>query len=314
MAYTTDDFLQMLKQEAMIPAKQSLYDDSMFLKVADLVIRGYMVPLLRRTREEFFIVTEYKQFTADEDEYDIPYRAIGRATRDVKLVKYESGVPDESQGLSDLALIAFEEAHLFRTGDVPEGHYFKADKIIVCPAPSSTSYGLRIDYPLRPSKLCLLSAAAVVQSITDDDVTVVSYPSSWTTATVLDMVQAKQGHTLLAKDLAITGINGNIISFATGIVPDGLTAGDYLTVAETSPVIMLPEDAYPLLITKTAQRIMGNMVDSEAKARLTEDEKQQATDFVALVEPRNEGEPKKIVNRNGLLRGRLNRYRFLYRE
>jgi len=315
VAYTTDDFLTVLKQEVMAPAKQSLYSDLAFLRQADKVIRGYFVPLIRKMREEFFILTQYQQFTANQANYDIPHRSIARSLRDLKMIAYDGAVPDPESGTRDLPYISPEDSHIFpEQADSPVGFTIQADKIVMVPAPANDDWGLRIDYPLRPSRLSLVTAAALVTSVTADAVTVTSVPSGFSSPVLVDFVQGKQGHSVYGIDTAILSVNANIIEFATGAVPDGIVAGDYLCLAGTSPIIMLPEDCFPLLVTKTAIRILKTMKDAEGAALLQPDADEEERNLIGILDPRVEGEPKKIVNRFGLLRGRMNRNRFLYRE
>lgn len=297
MSKTADRLLDGIKRRVVIPSSQPLLEDTDMLEVADDVIEQIIVPLLLSVRQDFLVTTPYEQATvANQAAYDIPYRAIGRGLRDVKL-------EDANGAVRDLSMIAAEDAHLWTTGS-PIGFYFRGDKLVLVPAPTSTDLTLVMTYNLAPSRLVTLDQAAVVTGSTSTTVSVSAIPSVITTGTVVDFVEAKSGNSILAMDKTVANATGNTLTFAADAVPTSLAVGDYVSVYQTTPVLPIPNEAYPLLETAAARRILNMIGDFEGAKALAEEESDAEKRLKMLIEPRIQGESKKIINRNGLLKGR----------
>ncbi len=279
-----------------MPASQVLMNDADILAIADYVTKSKVVPLIKSVRQEFFVVTSREALVANKDLYDIPYRALARTLRDLKLV-------DSSDNKSDIVLIPVEDEHMYRAGTLPAGFYFKGDKIAIVPKPQSTAYSLEKWWEMPPSKLVQSANAAVVQTVVGDNVTVSSVPASITTGSLVDFVKGVSGNSTVAYDLLVTNIAGNTISFGSGVVADFLVPGDYISVAQTTPVLQIPNEAEPYLETCAGIQVLKAIGDYEGADRLSADEKDEATNLKILLEPRIEGEGVKIVNRRSLVRG-----------
>jgi hypothetical protein len=302
MAKTTDRLLAGLKRRVIIPSSQPLMSDSDMLALADDVIASTMVPMLKSTRQDFFVTSTRTDLVAATSSYSIPYRAAGRTVRDLKRV-------DSAGSKLDLNLIASEDEHLFaQTGD-PHSFYFKGDKIILVPTPDSADYDLEIWYELMPSSLVETTSASLVSTATTTVVTVDQVPSGITNGVTVDFIQGRSGNTILSMDVTVQGATSTTITFASGEVPTSLGSGDYVALSQQTPVIMLPDECYPLLETLTSMRILEAIGDFEGADRLKDQAKDERKDLLKMLEPRITGESTKIINRNGLLRGARTAYR-----
>ena len=297
MAKTADRLLSGVKSRAIVPASQTLFDDEDILSFADDVTEQLMVPLLKAAREEYFVTFSVQAVTSGVRAYDIPYRAVGRGLRDAKLI---TGTLTR-----DLAKIAIEDEHMYtKAGSgTPVGFYFRGDKFVLVPTPSTGSMSLEFWYEMAPSRLVTTGSAAVVTGFTATTVTVSTAPSTLATGTVVDFVRGRSGNSVLAMDKTITNATGSTYTFAAADVPTDLALGDYVSVAETTPVIQLPNEAYPLLETATTRRVLAALGDFEGANVLQKDEDEETKRFKSLIEPRVEGEGTIIINRRGLLRG-----------
>lgn len=308
MAKTSDRLLEGVKRRAIVPSSQPLFDDNDLLALGDDVIEELMVPILKAARQDFFVTTDEVAVVSGTRLYDIPYRAVGRTLRDLKLLNGGGYV-------RSLPKIAIEHEHLFQTsGGNVMGFYFKGDKIALVPVPTASGFTLERWYELAPSRLVKTTDAAVVSGITATDVTVSVAPDTITTGTVIDFIQARSGNSILAMDKTVTNVAGNVYTFATGDIPSTLAVGDYVSVAMTTPVIQFPNECYPLLETATTRRALAALGDFEGADVLAKDESEETKRLRALLEPRIEGEATTIINRRGLLRGTrsVNRRGFVY--
>lgn len=297
MAKTADRLLDGVKRRAIVPSSQPLFNDTDLLALADDVTEELMVPLLKAAREEFFVTTSTITVVTGQRVYDIPYRAVGRGLREIKL--------SDGSYVRNLPKIALEDEQMYSNAGqtTPMGFYFRGDKLVLIPTPNNASMSIEVWYELAPSKLVKVDQAAVVTAITATTVTVSVAPDTITTGTVVDFVQARSGNSTLAMDKTVTNVTGTTYTFAVDDIPTTLAVGDYVSVAETSPVIQLPNECYPLLETATTRRAMAALGDFEGASVLQRDEDEEAKRLKSLIEPRVEGEGTIIINRRGLLRG-----------
>ncbi len=283
-----------------MPASQSLLDNPAILSMADKVITGHIVPILVSLRQDYFVTNSEVATVADQASYDIPYRALGRGLRDLKII-------DGSGTTRDLALVPLEDAHRFNQTTTVHSFYFKGDKVVLIPTPSDALSSLQFWFENPPQKNVETSAAVQVYAI-DTTTGIVTFtgavPSTMTTGVLVDFVKGKQGNSTIGMDIAITAVATPAVTFDPADLPDDLAIGDWMTLAQTSPVIQLPDDCVPLLETRTGQRILRALGDYEAASAMNDEIKDEEKNLKLTLEPRIQGEPTVIMNRNGLLRGR----------
>lgn len=301
MAKTADQLLTGLKRRTIVPGAQPLLSDTDMLALADDVIQNKLVPLLIGIRQDFFVTVTEMDLVDGQEAYSIPYRAIGRTLRDVKLV-------DTGGAVRDMSLIALEDEHLFRWETTPIGFYFRGDKIVVVPTPGQTGLSLKLWYDPKPSRLVPLDQVGIASSVMSTTVVVTAAPDTITTGTDVDFIEARSGCSILGMDAEVTNVSGTTYTFAADTIPTGFAAGDYVSVAGTSPVIQLPDECDPLIETLTSHRMLTSLGDFDGADRLEKQAADEEKSLKLLLEPRVQGESTKIISRNGLLRG--NRTRF----
>lgn len=301
MTITSDRFLDGVKRRISLPANENLLSDSDLLQLADDVTKERVVPVIRSVRQDYFVTITDTDFVVDQKYYDIPYRAVGRTIRDLKL-------RDQNDNRRDMALIAIEDEHYFVPSTIPIGFYFYGDRIAIVPTPTDDTYGIEIWWEMPPSLLVPVDEAAVVSSLTDTTVTVDAVPSGITTGSVIDFIKGTSGNSTIAYDKTITGIASTTLSFASDVIPDNLAVGDYISLAETTPVLQLPNEAAPLLEALTCQRALGAVSDFEGADRLQKSIDDAEKYLKINLEPRAVGESTVFVNRKSLLRGVRGRF------
>lgn len=310
MAITADRLIAGVKRRVTIPASQVLLQDADILAFADDMISSRIVPILESVNQEYFVRQEEIPLVAGQSVYDIPYRAVGRALRDLK-------IQDANNNLRNLAMIALEDAQVYDSSSSSLGFYFIGDKFRLVPdVPSSISVSQSILawYRLPPNHLCKVADAALITSISSPNIVVSAVPSTMIAGTSIDFIQAKSGSSILGMDVAITGVAGTTITFAADDIPDDLQAGDYISLAQTSPVInFVPNEMYSLIESYTATRVLQSIGDFEGLRVIAEDISVEEKNMKMMLEPRIDGEPTIIINRWGLVRGnKFAQRRWLY--
>lgn len=293
---TSTSFISNVMQLCSLPASQTRVNTSAFYYFSNRKMKDTIVPVIHSLNQEYFVWKTTTAIVANQTQYELPSRAFGRKLRELKLV-------NTAGGTSNLPQVSIERTQFYRTGSLPAAFYMYGDVIEIVPTPTATGYSLQLWWFLAPGDIVTPSEAAVVVSVTDDDVTVSSVPSQITNGAVVDFIQASGAARYLEINKTITGIAGNVISFAADTVPDGLAAGDYISLAGKSPVIQLPEVAICYLETLTAMEILGAISDYEGQGRLKETRDEQKTNMLNALAPRIDGEVIPLVNDYGFLGG-----------
>jgi hypothetical protein len=295
VSFTTTDLLASVRRRAGIPAAAATYTAAEILAIADEEMRSYLVPMLLKVREDFWLANQDIPLTSDALTYRIPYRAVGGKLSEVYAVSSE-GKP------TNLPRIRYSDLV-----DTDFGFYLDAGSVtLVTRDGDPTRFGtsLRLSFYARPNALIETSAAAVVSSFnpTAKTITLVSAPASFTGRTAWDVIRAKPGFDFLGIDAA-GSISGSTITF-TSALPHDLEAGDYVCLPEQSPVPQIPAELHPLLAQKVAVKVAESRQMTERLQSLREELVRMEKDAPTLITPRVDGEATKVVSRRSLYRMR----------
>jgi hypothetical protein len=290
VGWTSTDLITRVKRRGVIPVAQATWLDADFLETADDEILSYLVPLVRRVREDYYL--QETDFTvSDGAEYRLPYRAAGAALRDLQLITSGGDVKHPPRitidELDDEAVGAW-------------GAYFFGGVIRLLEVEASDYPTLRMVYYLRPSALVAPSAVGVVQSFnaTAKTITLVAAPAAFTGITSWDVVRAKPGFDMLAFDKAGT-IVGTTITFSTAL-PADLAVGDYVCLPEQTPVPQIPAEFFSLLVERMVFRFAQGQGDTEAAQLAASVATRLEADATSLIQQRLGPMHTKIMPVRGL--------------
>jgi hypothetical protein len=295
MAYTTDDLIAGIKRRASIPTGQGTFQPADFLALADGEIRTSLLPTILKARSSYYSFDYDQAIQPTNAVYSVPTRAIG-----VKLDGIY--VLDASGKRFNLNLI--EEEEVFDPNVSPNGNpsfYFKGNSVVLVPPNPSGFTTLRMAIFIRPGSLAQTSACAQIQSINTgtNTLTFSAVPSTFTTATPLDLIKQNPHYDYQAVDQTPQAVTATTIQFSQ--LPAGLAAGDWVALSGQSPVVQIPLEYQPVLeqrVANACSRAQGMQAQLAAgKEALSE-----MNETFLLITPRAEKEPKKIVNRSGMLR------------
>jgi len=289
--YTTTDLLSSIRQRGSIPTSSNsanVNNTANLLILATEELHTSLLPLLMATRAEFFVATEPSDqaITANKATYPIPSRAIGMVVRDVQII--------DGTSIRSLPEVTSENISTTATGSV-QGYYLQHNDVILYPTPALTSGTLRLRYYLRPNRLAATSDCAVVSAINTSTnvITVSSIPSTWVTGDIFDIVSHKAPYQCRAIDKTSTTVSGTAITLAS--LPSDLVVGDWIALAEYSPIPQVPFEFQPVLAQMTVVKALEALGDNDGvkRAERALDALQQKA--LLLVTPRNHGEPKRVV-------------------
>lgn len=303
MSYTTDDLLKSVKRGISTPNFQALISDEDVLAFGNEEIDTVILPMLINLRSEFLVTMVEVPLIANKEKYDIPYRAVARKLREVHY-----RIDTNGQIVRDLPYVNPEDAYMYTnigtTGD-PRGFYVRGDKVVLIPIPQSAVGALQFFYEQRPGRLVATTQAAQVVSVDTvaNQLTLSTIPSDISLNVLVDVNQNAPGNSNIMMDTMVIGISGNTVTLDLTL-DTSILAGDWVSLAETTPLLQIPQECFQVLAQAVQCRVLEALGDTEgyqiSKSRFDEKFKQ----VQMLLAPRVEGENMKVINRNSLLRRR----------
>lgn len=270
---------------ASINTKGTFPDDNFFspaefLSILNDQMKLDIIPLLMRLNEEYF--EEYKDYTITAGStYRIPTRAVGSKLRDVQYI-------DANGSFQNLSRLYEEDRP-----DAQSGYYIKRNTVEL--SDDFTSGTLRLCYFARPNTLVATTSCARITAIDTvlNQVTVSSVPSTMANGTLIDFIQNNNPYDVLTMDAAISNISGSTITFST--LPTDLAVGDWIAIAEQSPVPNVPDELHPVLVQSALCVCLSAKKDGAVDRELKKLELMKEV-AINMLDPRVESNDSKIVS------------------
>lgn len=318
MILTGDLILESAKRGISFPSNNAnnLSDPDILAFAYEEMISKIM-PLMTSIRQEYLIAPPYSQvITAGVSRYRIPQRALARNLRNIIYI-------DGSGNTNDITMVTPEDRPTYMptstTTGTPRAFYIENDYIVLLPTPAVTEGSLEITYPLRPSKIIQLNDAGVIQSA--DPVTSIivleTALSTILTTTPLDIISHTSGNIVRTISITPSNVSTNTITFPADSFDSNVEVGDYLCLAEQSPVAQIPEEAHVLMARATQNRILEAIDDFDGLEKGKEElygkdgKGGLIGAFASLFTPRVEGKSQSAVgaaNLHFVGNGRRNRF------
>lgn len=304
----TTSFLAAVDRAITVPNYQPRFTNNDLLALANEEQQSMIVPMIVALREEFFVFRDVLSIAAGDYGFRIPERAIGRTLREIQYRNMAGG-----NLVYDLPRISIEDSYRFTNlgQGTPNGFTVEGDSIRLLPTPSSN--GEVVLYTLRkPSNLVQESRTAVVTSVGANTITVSKVPSNLTIGSKIDVTDNKPSYPLVYKDLTITNITGLVLTVSgfTGAALSGVDVDDVVSTALETSIVQLPDEAAIVLIHATAVRVLEALSIPDQMQIAEEKLQQKIRACREILSPRVEGSVPKVIQRDGLLRGRTTVRRF----
>jgi hypothetical protein len=309
-----------VRKRTMCPDDTSIFTDQDILEILNEEMDVQILEKLLTLHEEHLTVHE----DVDRNEYgiyDIPYRSIGNKIRDVSL---QSG--NYTYELSQVSIGELSDySNDIDSSGQTDSFYVESNQIKLIN--KNRSYDkVRFWYHIRPNVMTLEDESGVISSIiNNNDGTITCILSSigknFNGTSQFDIVGKRSPNKIKAWDLSIepgnytsTNKTGSITFNIEDIEKNGINVGeikvgDYVCLAEQSPVPNIPTELHPVLAQAAAIHILEALGDTEALknagARMTV----MTNSIQTLIDDRVDFAPKKIKPRHGPLGESLGAYR-----
>jgi hypothetical protein len=287
--YTTSDLLASIKTRGMLPdASTGSLSPANLLIMATDELHNVIVPMILAAREKYYETYKDTLVTANIAKYAIPGRAIGGI---LSALQYMYGI-----NIINLNPMDASTATATTNALSPRGFWFENNNVILYPPPSSSNYTIRMRYYQRPSALALTSDCGQITGFDTGakTVTVSAIPSTWTTGTILDFVPAAYPYTPYSMDNAVLSVVGTTIAFTA--LPTDLVIGDWVAIAETTPIPELPNEFFPVLAQATVCKALEALGDQAGLMASKTNLSERVSNALRLITPRDQSGPKKVVS------------------
>jgi len=292
VAYTTTELLASVKRRANIPSASGVFGDAELLTIANEELRTYIVPLVLKHREDYWLASDIQTLTSSTS-YPIPPRAVGGKLAELSVLDatgvHEYNLPRVSASDLQEASSGFYMDGMGVRLFLPNGQ-----------PPTILGTTLRMRYYVRPGVLIATTSAAMVSSISGwPAITLSGGYATLTTPGTYDCVGLASP---FAMKTTFTGsITGATLTATTGDAAR-FAVGDWICNTDTSPVVQAPVEFHDLLAQKVAIKVLESKGMTEKLGSAREELGRMETDASNLITPRVDGEPKRVVARGGLFR------------
>ena len=306
---TGNRMIDSVRKRTMVPDDTSIFTDS---DILDIINEELDVQILEKllTLHEEHLTTHIDVPRNDEGIYEIPYRAIGNKIRDISLVN-GSGQNAYVYELSQVGIGELPDYTYSKDSNSYLDRFYVEGTEIKLINPSRNYDTVRIYFYMRPSVLTKLDQAGIISSVTNDGTNVTiglsQVGKSFTNNVQYDIIGKRTPNKIKGFDLTpvsiTTGTTGTIV-FSMDDVADfasDIKVGDYISIAEQTPVPNIPTELHPILAQASAIHILEALGDTEALNNAEKRMQKMTASVQTLIDDRVELAPKKIKPRHSTL-------------
>lgn len=302
--YIVDSLLPMLRLLPLMPAVQALFSNSDLVNIMNFEMDSKIVPMMDNQAEEYGVYVLDIPYSNTVTHYDLPSRAMGGKLRSVSFVD-PNGNEVRIPRLRVEDIMSNVNATGLAINPALWGFYFQNNKLITYLSSvnggSSAFPTLRLRYLRQPSALVLSSACGEITAVTSTTVTISTTPSTFTTAMLYDIVSnVPQMFVSYGDNLPVTSIASNVITFPGG-VPEGVQVGDWVCLANQSPIPQIPfNPGFQLLLQLSAAKCLEIHGDTQGFNVAMSQASDMKQFFISLLTPRADGNVIRLTTPNAL--------------
>ena len=146
--FTTNELIESIKTRAMIPENQVTFKEEDFLRFANEELDLGVVPFVMGLHEDYFLKVEKITLVSQQDNYPVPYRAIGNKAREV-------AYQDTNNNIFEMSRVGIGDIPHYQSSFISQQFrifYMQGRDIVIVPSLGSGDQSgfLRVTYYCRP--------------------------------------------------------------------------------------------------------------------------------------------------------------------
>lgn len=286
---TSSTLIDTVKREAMIPTNQATFTNTDFLAIANQEMRIGLVPSIMQYHQEYYVRDSAPiPIVANQNNYAIPYRAVGGKIRDVYYL-------DLNNNLRSMTRIFPDDRPYYQQSNFQNRFlyfYIQGNDVVLMPDVGPNPVGsIVFSFYMRPNELVVENRVATIESISTSDTSgsitsitaaspphITSVAHGLSTDNIITITQSNSNPLIdgawpiTVLDADTFTINTNVtISGTTGLwtysttnytvdeIPTGFSASSLLDLMQTNPGHKTYSfDQLPLLVDTTNKQIVFN--------------------------------------------------------
>lgn len=129
-------------------------------------------------------------------------------------------------------------------------------------------------------------------------------PANITNTSLIDFIKKKGAHRTYKFDVKLgkTAVSLNIVKFKSTDIPQDFVVEDYIASQFECIIPQIPSDLHSLLAERTVARVLESLGDQAGLAMANDKISKLEAGQASMIDNRVEGSPRKVFNRNNLLR------------
>ncbi len=281
-SYNTTTLVSNVQLVGHIPLSNSTFNAPEIINLSNRELQTALISQILSIREGYYLT--YHDFAMNSTgQFSIPSQAIGGALDAVQIFIDPSIIP----------VNRLEHAEQFSSvapATTTYGYFIAGNTVNIMPNPT---FGVvRLWFMRRPNALVTTSSAGLITAISGNDITVSSLPSSFLNGTSVNLCQDQPNFDVLT-ETSITNIVGTVVTLDS--ISSDLALGDWLCLADQTPVPQIPVEFRPLLEQRVVVKIYELQGYLEKMKAAGEMLKRMEEDCFKLISPRV-GTQTKIIN------------------
>lgn len=289
-AYTATSNIESVKLKAWTSTSSSL-TDAQLLSLLEDSLRSYVVPFVKRARDEWFVKGGATLQPNSNGRITIP-NSVGSTVRTVSWNNNGTLIP--------LPRIEPENAlpMLSSGGATPVGFVLKGYELQIVPA-GVGSVSIFIEFMERPAPMVLESDAGNVVSVAGGTfLTLADMPLAWQEETpdAVDIISGESPFSVLYESVPVQQVLGDVLRLQSN--PGDIPAGSWASDVGATPFPNIPIELHPLLQQDVICTLFTGLGDKRLQGAVAKQEKLEK-DLLATIIPRTQGNSRPITNRSG---------------
>lgn len=282
---TTNEFIQDVKNRSLVPTTQNTISDDTILAWAHDEFPNVLTLITKYNQAQLLVTTTHKTVN---QVLMLPPRAMGGNLDDVKIKEAGGQIVDAK--MIDRSV---RDQYVFS----PYTFYIEGNKLVFTRQDVDQA-DVELTYIRRPSKLVRDSQARQVVQVQTDGIVVNSMADFIGLGKPLDITSVN--YSILVKEQVkptlVDTQNKKIL-----MDPTGIEVGDYVTAANTSVLVQIPEEYISLLAQRVNLRISMSVGDQAAIQSSMALIQELEDKLAKLVSTRMVTKPTKVINRNSFI-------------
>lgn len=296
--YDMSALIDDIKIRCTVPTSQLTFTNARFTSLANVYLKGKVIPLIMSTREEYF-VDFYETILPSDGIIPFPGDTVGIKLRSVCYVQQRSPLILINLPRIDLDVVAGVGWNNYTS---IAGFYVEGNNLVLYPnasVPQNTP--IRIYFYKRTLVLATPGTYGQITAIDSgtNTLTMSRVPSSWTTGTQINTMAQ-------SPNFDVTNELATVVSSATPTLTlDSVTdmsVGDYVSEYGYSAIPQIPLEAHGYLAQITAAKVLSSLGDRDGGKEAWDEAKELKENLLVMISQRVDGSVKKVIPPQGGIR------------